>query len=101
MSTGPGIPQHPSACPAASWPAGGELHLPADASYRQLRRTHLQHHRHQSLINAGVANPDHALRNGTIGWTLAGQSAGAPAAAAQPIPPPAPSAPRPLNGTSG
>ncbi|RMT96277.1 hypothetical protein ALP39_04690, partial [Pseudomonas marginalis pv. marginalis] len=27
----------------------------------------------QSLINAGVANPVSALRNGTIGWTLAGQ----------------------------
>ncbi|EEW39637.1 rhodanese-like protein [Klebsiella pneumoniae subsp. rhinoscleromatis ATCC 13884] len=26
----------------------------------------------QSLINAGVPNPVHALRNGTIGWTLAG-----------------------------
>jgi rhodanese-related sulfurtransferase len=28
----------------------------------------------QSLINAGVPNPVYALRNGTIGWTLAGQS---------------------------
>ncbi|WP_049870538.1 rhodanese-related sulfurtransferase [Pseudomonas cremoricolorata] len=28
----------------------------------------------QSLINAGIANPVAALRNGTIGWTLAGQS---------------------------
>ncbi|SDG43934.1 MULTISPECIES: rhodanese-related sulfurtransferase [unclassified Duganella] len=27
----------------------------------------------QSLINAGVPNPISALRNGTIGWTLAGQ----------------------------
>ncbi|PCQ96197.1 sulfurtransferase, partial [Klebsiella pneumoniae] len=27
----------------------------------------------QSLINAGVPNPVHALRNGTIGWTLAGR----------------------------
>ncbi|MFJ3046815.1 rhodanese-related sulfurtransferase [Herbaspirillum chlorophenolicum] len=27
----------------------------------------------QSLVNAGIANPVHALRNGTIGWTLAGQ----------------------------
>lgn len=27
----------------------------------------------QSLINAGVRNPVFALRNGTIGWTLAGQ----------------------------
>src|SRR5207302_8153096 len=27
----------------------------------------------QSLINAGVANKVLALRNGTIGWTLAGQ----------------------------
>lgn len=27
----------------------------------------------QSLINAGVSNPVAALRNGTIGWTLAGQ----------------------------
>ncbi len=27
----------------------------------------------QSLINAGVPNPVSALRNGTIGWTLAGQ----------------------------
>lgn len=28
----------------------------------------------QSLINAGLPNPIAALRNGTIGWTLAGQS---------------------------
>ncbi|AZC69872.1 rhodanese-related sulfurtransferase [Pseudomonas chlororaphis] len=28
----------------------------------------------QSLINAGIANPVAALRNGTIGWTLAGQT---------------------------
>jgi rhodanese-related sulfurtransferase len=28
----------------------------------------------QSLINAGVANPVVALRNGTIGWTLAGKT---------------------------
>ena len=28
----------------------------------------------QSLINAGIPNPVAALRNGTIGWTLAGQS---------------------------
>jgi rhodanese-related sulfurtransferase len=28
----------------------------------------------QSLINAGVENPVKALRNGAIGWTLAGQS---------------------------
>jgi len=27
----------------------------------------------QSLINAGIPNPVHALRNGTIGWKLAGQ----------------------------
>ena len=27
----------------------------------------------QSLINAGLPNPVYALRNGTIGWTLAGQ----------------------------
>jgi rhodanese-related sulfurtransferase len=27
----------------------------------------------QSLVNAGVPNPVSALRNGTIGWTLAGQ----------------------------
>ncbi|WP_017345339.1 rhodanese homology domain-containing protein [Pantoea sp. A4] len=27
----------------------------------------------QSLVNAGVRNPVYALRNGTIGWTLAGQ----------------------------
>ncbi len=27
----------------------------------------------QSLINAGIPNPVNALRNGTIGWTLAGQ----------------------------
>ena len=27
----------------------------------------------QSLINAGLPNPVRALRNGTIGWTLAGQ----------------------------
>ncbi len=41
----------------------------------------------QSLINAGLPNPVSALRNGTIGWTLAGQTldkgqqrqAGAPA----------------------
>jgi rhodanese-related sulfurtransferase len=26
----------------------------------------------QSLINAGIVNPVYALRNGTIGWTLAG-----------------------------
>ncbi len=26
----------------------------------------------QSLVNAGIANPVFALRNGTIGWTLAG-----------------------------
>ena len=29
----------------------------------------------QSLINAGVPNPVHALRNGTIGWALAGARA--------------------------
>lgn len=28
----------------------------------------------QSLINAGIPNPVAALRNGTIGWTLAGQA---------------------------
>ncbi len=28
----------------------------------------------QSLLDAGLPNPVHALRNGTIGWTLAGQS---------------------------
>lgn len=28
----------------------------------------------QSLVNAGLANPVYALRNGTIGWTLAGQA---------------------------
>lgn len=28
----------------------------------------------QSLVNAGLPNPVFALRNGTIGWTLAGQS---------------------------
>lgn len=28
----------------------------------------------QSLINAGIPNPVFALRNGTIGWTLAGQT---------------------------
>ncbi|CAM3203919.1 sulfurtransferase [Pseudomonas floridensis] len=28
----------------------------------------------QSLINAGLPNPIHALRNGTIGWLLAGQT---------------------------
>jgi predicted metal-dependent enzyme (double-stranded beta helix superfamily)/rhodanese-related sulfurtransferase len=27
----------------------------------------------QSLVNAGIDNPVYALRNGTIGWTLAGQ----------------------------
>jgi rhodanese-related sulfurtransferase len=26
----------------------------------------------QSLVNAGIPNPVAALRNGTIGWTLAG-----------------------------
>jgi predicted metal-dependent enzyme (double-stranded beta helix superfamily)/rhodanese-related sulfurtransferase len=28
----------------------------------------------QSLVNAGLPNPVHALRNGTIGWTLANQT---------------------------
>lgn len=28
----------------------------------------------QSLINAGIPNEVNALRNGTIGWTLAGQA---------------------------
>jgi len=28
----------------------------------------------QSLVNAGIPNPVTALRNGTIGWTLAGQA---------------------------
>ena len=28
----------------------------------------------QSLVNAGITNPVAALRNGTIGWTLAGQT---------------------------
>lgn len=28
----------------------------------------------QSLVNAGLPNPVYALRNGTIGWTLAGQA---------------------------
>lgn len=28
----------------------------------------------QSLVNAGIPNTVHALRNGTIGWTLAGQT---------------------------
>lgn len=28
----------------------------------------------QSLVNAGISNPVAALRNGTIGWTLAGQT---------------------------
>ena len=28
----------------------------------------------QSLVNAGIPNPIAALRNGTIGWTLAGQT---------------------------
>ncbi|MDD2918314.1 rhodanese-like domain-containing protein [Rhodoferax sp.] len=28
----------------------------------------------QSLVNAGIANPVAALRNGTIGWSLAGQT---------------------------
>lgn len=28
----------------------------------------------QSLVNAGIPNQVHALRNGTIGWTLAGQT---------------------------
>ncbi|MBK5206191.1 MAG: rhodanese-related sulfurtransferase [Polaromonas sp.] len=28
----------------------------------------------QSLLNAGISNPVSALRNGTIGWTLAGQT---------------------------
>ena len=31
----------------------------------------------QSLVNAGIPNPVMALRNGTIGWTLAGVGAGA------------------------
>lgn len=43
----------------------------------------------QSLVNAGIPNPVYALRNGTIGWTLAGfeldhgatRTAGAPTAA--------------------
>jgi len=30
----------------------------------------------QSLVNAGLPNPVSALRNGTIGWTLAGQTLG-------------------------
>ncbi|WP_081773582.1 rhodanese-like domain-containing protein [Acetobacter papayae] len=42
----------------------------------------------QSLVNAGIPNPVYALRNGTIGWTLAGfeldhgatRTAGAPTA---------------------
>ncbi len=28
----------------------------------------------QSLVNSGISNPVYALRNGTIGWTLAGQA---------------------------
>ena len=42
----------------------------------------------QSLVNAGVPNPVHALRNGTIGWTLAGQAleTGAQRRAADPAP---------------
>ncbi len=38
----------------------------------------------QSLINAGVPNPVVALRNGTIGWTLAGQELDHGAALATP-----------------
>jgi rhodanese-related sulfurtransferase len=34
----------------------------------------------QSLVNAGIPNPVAALRNGTIGWTLAGQALDAGAA---------------------
>lgn len=49
----------------------------------------------QSLINAGVPNPVHALRNGTIGWTLAGQTL-AHQQQRQYDPPPAPPAPGPL-----
>lgn len=42
----------------------------------------------QSLVNAGVPNRVHALRNGTIGWTLAGQAleTGARRRAAEPAP---------------
>ncbi len=36
----------------------------------------------QSLVNAGIPNPVAALRNGTIGWTLAGQALEHGAAAA-------------------
>lgn len=43
----------------------------------------------QSLVNAGVPNPVAALRNGTIGWTLAGLSLehGADRRAPQDVPP--------------
>jgi rhodanese-related sulfurtransferase len=42
----------------------------------------------QSLINAGVPNPVAALRNGTIGWTLAGQQLDHGATAGPPALPP-------------
>lgn len=38
----------------------------------------------QSLINAGLRNPVYALRNGTIGWTLAGLPSNTTSSAAMP-----------------
>lgn len=46
----------------------------------------------QSLINAGLPNPVAALRNGTIGWTLAGQSLVHGQVPTAPFPPPSASA---------
>jgi rhodanese-related sulfurtransferase len=40
----------------------------------------------QSLINAGLPNRIYALRNGTIGWTLAGQGWTMASSAARPCP---------------
>ena len=43
-----------------------------DAGGGELRRPHAQHHRRQSLINAGFPNHVVALKDGTMGWELAG-----------------------------
>lgn len=43
----------------------------------------------QSLVNAGLPNPVYALRNGTIGWTLAGQALATGQARQAPPPGPA------------
>lgn len=43
----------------------------------------------QSLVNAGIPNPVAALRNGTIGWTLAGQALDHGASRRAPAPTPA------------